>query len=210
MAQLDYNYSTSKGVPGGKADLSFDEVVTRQNESADGVLKYGIGVVTGSTAGKTVRIPSSASDKFDGVTVALPNTEMDLKGNVFIRKGLSLSIMKKGHIWARTASDAEVSYGATAYLVVDGDEAGSFTSASAAVTAYIKCDKGTASAKEVVSDEEGSPSGTQIKLASVTPVYGYTPAVGDYVVQKQLHGTTLDVGAKFGNESDDGIAVIEL
>lgn len=210
MAQLDYNYSTAKNVPGGKADLSFDEVVTRQNESADGVLKYGMGVAIGSTAGKTVKVPATTSDKFEGVVLSLPNTEQDMNGKVIVKKGASLSIIKKGHVWARTATDAVVTYGAKAYLAVDGEDVGTFTSATASVTAYVKCDSTTTSAKQVVSDSVSSPTSSQVKLSSVTPRFGFTPVIGDYVVQKKLHGTTVDVGATFGNETDDGIAIIEL
>ena len=32
-AQLNYNYDTAKGVPGGKAYIDFDKVVTRRNEN---------------------------------------------------------------------------------------------------------------------------------------------------------------------------------
>ena len=74
-AQLNYNYGTPKGVPGGKFDIAFDEVVTRKNENEDGV-------------------------------------------------------MKKGNIWGRLATGATPTYGAKAYVIPDGDEAGTFTHAA--------------------------------------------------------------------------------
>ena len=37
-AQMNYSFDTPKGVAGGKVDLAYDEVVTRQNEEADGKL----------------------------------------------------------------------------------------------------------------------------------------------------------------------------
>lgn len=33
-AQMNYSFDTPKGVAGGKVDLAYDEVVTRQNEEA--------------------------------------------------------------------------------------------------------------------------------------------------------------------------------
>lgn len=212
-AQLDYNYGTSKGVPGGKVDISFDEVITRNNEAGDGVLKYGMAASVGTVPGVNVTVPTAgtAAGKIEGVIICHPNTEQDMKGNVIVKQNASVGIMRKGHVWGRTASDAEPSYGSNAYVVVDGDEAGTFTSASAAANVYEQCKSGTAGAKEVVADETASPTASQIKVSEVTPVAdGYSPAVGDYVVSKQLHGATVDIGAVFGNATDDGIAVIIL
>ena len=212
-AQTNYNYSTPKGVPGGKVDISFDEVITRRTEAEDGVLKYGMAVSVGNAAGIGITVPTSGTtaEKIEGVVVYQPNTEQDMKGNVVVKNGASLGVMRKGHIWARTSSDAEPTYGAKAYVVVDGNEAGAFTSSSEAVSVYKKCDSGTSGAKEVVSDETESPSGTQIKLSAVTPAEnGYTPTVGDYVVYEQVHGAAVDIGATFGNAYDNGIAVVIL
>lgn len=154
-AQLNYNYSTPKGVPGGKFDLAFDEVVTRKNENEDGIMKYGLAVAIGTDAGHGIKVPvaGTTADKIEGVTVALPNTEHDTNGKVIVKKNSSLSIMKKGNIWGRLATGATPTYGAKAYVVVTGNDAGMFTH-----------DK----------------------------------------------GTNVDIGATFGNEKDDGIAVIVL
>ena len=212
-AQLNYSYSTPKGVPGGKADISFDEVVTRMNEEKSGVLKFGMAAAVGQSAGSGIRVPVSGDEVEDieGIVLYHPNTEQDIDGNVVIREGASVGVMTKGHVWGRLCSDAKPDYKAKAYVVVDGDEAGTFTSVSSAVSLYVKCESGDDGAKEVVADATESPTGTQIKLASVTPVEeGYTPAVGDYVLQKQIHGATVDIGATFGKDVDDGIAVIIL
>lgn len=212
-AQMNYNYGTPKGVPGGKVDIAFDEVITRRNEAEDGVLKFGIAAMIGAAPGIGVTVPSTGAtaEKIEGVVLYHPNTEQDMKGNVVVKNGASLGIMRKGHVWGRTASDAVPAYGSKAYVVVDGDEAGTFTSASAAASVYEKCGSGDSGAKEVVSDETDSPTGAQIKVSAVTPVAsGYNPAVGDYVVLKQIHGATIDIGATFGNATDDGIAIIIL
>lgn len=52
-AQMNYSFDTPKGVAGGKVDLAYDEVVTRQNEEADGVLKFGMAAAVGTSAGVT-------------------------------------------------------------------------------------------------------------------------------------------------------------
>lgn len=211
-AQLDYGYSTPKGVAGGKVDIAFDEAITRKNEEADGILKYGMAAMIGADGGTGVKVPVSGTtaDQIEGIVLHAANTEQDMKGRVIVPNNVFVSILRKGRVWGRTASDAEPSYRKKAYVVVDGEEAGCFTDKSTAYSAYEKAESGTSGAKEVVADS-ASPSGTQVKISTVTPtIGGYTPAVGDYVISKQLHGATVDIGATFGNASDDGIAVVEI
>ena len=154
-AQLNYGYSTPKGVAGGKLDIAYDEVVTRKNEEEDGVLKYGMAAMIGTTKGTGVKVPVSGAtaQQIEGIVLRAANTEQDMKGKVVVRKNASVGILRKGHVWGRIASDATATYGSTAYVVTDGDDAGTFT------------DKA-----------EGN----------------------------------VDIGAKFGNAADDGIAVIEI
>ena len=211
-AQLNYTYSTPKGTPGQKVDISFDEVVTRMNQEQDGVLRYGMAAQIGDDPGTSVKVPVSGATAADieGVVLRAANTEQDMQGHVVVRNAVSVGIMTHGKIWGRTADGAEPAYGKTAYVIVDGEYAGTFTDKSAAYSVYEKCESGTSGAKEVIADE-GEVSGEQIKLSEVTPTAsGYTPAVGDYVVSTQVFGTPVDIGARFGNASDDGIAVIEL
>ena len=158
-AQLDYGFSTPKGVPGGKVDISYDNVVTRINEESDGVMKFGYAVVKGASAGTGVKLPTSAAtkDNFEGVVLHAENTEHDLNGKVKIKKDATLGIMRHGHVWGRIDSAAAPAYGATAYVITDAEagEVGTFTNTA-------------------------------------------------------TEGKTVDIGAKFGVESDTGIAVIEL
>lgn len=150
-AQLNYNYETAKAVAGAKVDLADDVVATRRNEEANGTIKYGMAVAVGSVEGKTVKKVATASDVIDGVVICHPNTEMDMEGNVIIKKDASLGIMKHGHIWGRLATGVTPTYGATAKVVASGDDAGCFTT-----------------------------------------------------------GEGIEIGATFGNETDDGIAIIVL
>ena len=212
-AQLDYNYGTPKGIPGGKADISFDVVVTRMNEEEDGQLKYGMAAFAGSNKGHGIKRPASGATKadFQGVVICNANTEHDMYGRVNITKGAMVSCMLRGRIWGRLAPGAEPAYGGKAYVAVDGDYAGCFTSQSAAYSVYALSTAEEEGAKEVIADD-GSVSGEQIKISEITPIVpGYTPKVGDHVILKQIHGATLDIGADFGNESDvkNGIAIIE-
>jgi hypothetical protein len=155
-AQLNYGYSTPKGVAGGKANIVFDFVATRSNEEADGVLKYGMAVMVGTTPGASVKLPTNATaDTIEGIVLRAANTEQDMSGTVVVKNGASVGVIKKGSVWGRTVSDCEPSYGETAYVVTSGDDVGLFTNKSA-------------------------------------------------------EGTTVDIGAKFGNAFDDGIAVIEI
>ena len=128
-AQKNYTYSTPMGVPGGKVDIAFDVVKTRMNEAEDGVLKFGMAAAVGTTPGTTVTVPSAdtTAEKIEGVVICHPNTEQDMKGTVVVKKNVSVGVMSKGHIWARTATDVTPEYGETAYVVISGDDAGSFT-----------------------------------------------------------------------------------
>ena len=131
-AQLNYNYGTPMGVPGGKFDIAFDEVVTRSNEEADKKMKFGLVVAVGTNVGKGVKLPTTGvtADKIEGVTVAIATTEHDTDGNVIIKKGAALSVMRKGNIWGRLANGITPEAGKTAYVALTGDDAGTFTTSS--------------------------------------------------------------------------------
>ena len=210
MAQTSYSYKTAKGIAGGIYDISVHIVDTRRNEEASGVMTFGVGVVKGTTAGQQVKLPTNASSAgdFDGIVINGGTTEENMAGDINILKDVALSIMKKGRIWAKLSDEAVATYGAKAYLVPDGKQAGHFTSGSSAYSAYEKVTSTTPDALEVVAS--GASTG-EINLASVTPcVKGYTPAVGDYVLSVQQHGAGLDIGAKFLGVNDEGIGVVEI
>lgn len=127
--QTAYGYNTPAGVPGGLFDLSNNDIVARSNEAETGKMKFGLGVTQGTDAGVGVKIPVSADtvDRFEGITVYQASTELDREGKIAIPNKATLSIMNYGKVYARVASSATVTYGSTAYLVTDGDEAGCFT-----------------------------------------------------------------------------------
>jgi len=128
-AQLDYGYSTPKGVAGGKVDISFDDVITRTNEEKDGVLKYGMAAMVGTSAGSTVKVPAAGAtaEKIEGIVLHAANTEQDKNGKVVVPENGSVGILRFGKVWARVAKDVEPKYGDSLYVVLEGDDAGTLT-----------------------------------------------------------------------------------
>lgn len=128
-AQLNYGFSTPKGVAGGKVDLADDIVASRTVEAEDGVLKFGMAVAVGENAGDGIKLVSEGTTKeqIDGVLLHAANTEQDMSGKVVIKKGTTQSVMRKGHVWGRLASNAEPTYNKPAYVVATGEDAGCFT-----------------------------------------------------------------------------------
>ena len=128
-AQTSYNFATSKGVAGGLYDLSPYTVDTRRNESADGAMKFGMGVIVGTAAGNQVKLPAATSDKFEGIALNGFSTELDMSGSLTLKKGAALGVLKKGRAWARIKPGITVAYGNDVYLIAAGANAGLFTNA---------------------------------------------------------------------------------
>lgn len=63
-------------------------------------LKFGMGVVQGKTAGKTVKLPATGAtiDKFEGIIMA-DVREMDAQGDVSVAAKSTVSVMHSGRIW---------------------------------------------------------------------------------------------------------------
>lgn len=128
--QTSYNYTTPKGVAGGLYDLAPYQVESRVNgETVPGALKFGMGVVQGSTPGTNVVRPAAAStaDKFEGLLLTGFTQEMDSTGEVIIKPKQTVGVLCYGKAWARLSKDATASYGDKLYLITSGDEAGLFT-----------------------------------------------------------------------------------
>ena len=150
MAQLTYSYATPVAVAGGIADISDYVIESRANEASDGALYYGMGVVVGTTAGKTVALPSASTDAFEGVVVNGFTTEQSMAGVVTIPNKATVGCMTHGKIWVRVAKSQTVTYNSTAYLYYSGTGAigcfgasssngipvGTFKSAVTTTTAY--------------------------------------------------------------------------
>ena len=125
-AQTRYGYSTPKGHAGGIYDLAPYAIDPFINEADTGVMKFGIGVVQGENVGHGINVPKKGATaaKFEGVTTNNRSTEYDLVGNLSVRKGAAVGVMRYGRIYARIADKAEPKPGEAVYLILDGDEAG--------------------------------------------------------------------------------------
>lgn len=136
MAQLKYGYSTPVGEAGGIIDLAPYAVDTFTNEEDTGKMGFGVGVVTGTAAGKQVKLPVSASTaaNFEGVVTNRRTTEYDLEGKIHIRKNATVGVMRYGRIYVRVATGATPAYGKAVYMLNSGDEAGYFTDKASTTT----------------------------------------------------------------------------
>lgn len=132
-AQTAYKFSTPIGVAGGIVDIAPYAIDTFLNEEDTGNMKFGVGVVKGTKAGKEVKIPASGATaaNFEGVTVNNLTTEYDMEGKINIRKAAAIGVMRYGRIYARVMTGITPAYGDGLYLVTTGDEAGYFSNAAA-------------------------------------------------------------------------------
>lgn len=127
-AQTSYGFGFPKGVAGGLFDLSAHEVSTRQSEG-DGVT-FGVGVVVGTNKGTDVKLPTTDSTpaQFEGVVVHNSvMTELDMNNKVNIDEKRTVGCLHHGKIWVKTGENAMPAYKEKVYLIVEGEEAGLFT-----------------------------------------------------------------------------------
>ena len=130
--QTSYNFYTERGVAGGLYDLSHHDVNSRRNECEDGVLKFGMGVVVGTTKGAQVKLPASGASlaTFEGITVNGYSTEMDMEGAVALKNEATVGVLTHGRVWARIKAGITPAYGDKVYLITAGENAGLFTNAT--------------------------------------------------------------------------------
>ena len=86
--QTSYGYNTPMGAAGGIVDLAPHYIASFVNEANNGVLGFGMGCVKGTNAGKGVTIPNADSTAavFEGIITNRRTTELDLEGNLSLRK----------------------------------------------------------------------------------------------------------------------------
>ena len=125
----EYNNRTPAGVAGGLYDLTDHAVDSFRIDAADGKVKFGMGVVMGTTPGTDVTVPADAStlDKFVGIVMNGGANEMDVKGVIVVRNSSTQSVMRHGRVWARLAAEAEPAYGDQVHLITGGADAGCFS-----------------------------------------------------------------------------------
>lgn len=131
-AQNRYGFSTPIGAAGGIVDLAPYAIDTFLNEEENGEMKFGLGVVKGSTPGMNIAKPKTATvvGDFEGITTNNRTTQYDLDGDLSVRKGASIGVMRYGRIYGRICNDVAPAYGDPVYLITDGENAGMFTNSA--------------------------------------------------------------------------------
>lgn len=133
--QTSYGFGFPKGVAGGLFDLSAHEVSTRQSEG-EGVT-FGVGVVVGTNKGTDVKLPTadSTADQFEGVVVHNSvMAELDMNNKLNISEKRTVGCLHHGKIWVKTGENAAPAYKEKVYLIVEGEEAGLFTTSADTAT----------------------------------------------------------------------------
>ena len=131
-AQNKYGFSTPIGAAGGIVDLAPYAIDTFLNEEENGVLNFGVGVVQGSKPGVNVALPETATTvgDFEGITTNNRTTQYDLDGNLEVRKGASVGVMRYGRVYGRVVDGVVTAYGDPVYLITDGYNCGKFTNSA--------------------------------------------------------------------------------
>lgn len=193
-AQTRYGYATPIGAAGGIVDLAPYAIDTFLNEAENGVMKFGMGVVQGSKPGANIALPKTGAtvDKFEGITVNNRTTEYDMDGDLAVRKGAAIGVMRYGRIYVRVEADDEPAYGAPLYLIITGDDAGCFTStADGSNTIAVNgrfiggIDNGVAPVELMRQPVTGGSSGSggATKLSDLSDVDLTTPATDGQVLK---------------------------
>lgn len=126
--QTAYNWTTGKGIAGGLVDLTPHIIDTFANEENNGVLKPGMGVMAGTTAGKQIKVfKTGGTPVFEGVVTNNRTTEYDLDGKIRVLKGKAVGVLRWGRIWVKVPAGVTVAYGNGLYIIGAGDNAGYFT-----------------------------------------------------------------------------------
>lgn len=143
-AQNTYRYNTPIGVAGGIVDIAPYAIDTFINEENDGVMQFGVAVMRGTKAGVEVLLPATVSStaptaaKFEGITTNNRTTEYDMAGDISIKKGVPIGVMRYGRIYAKLATGITPAYGDPVYFIYDGTEAGCFANASGTKRVAVK------------------------------------------------------------------------
>lgn len=152
MKQTSYNFSTPVGHAGGLYDLSHYVCDSFNNEAKDGAMKHGMGAVTGSASG-TAALPSESSTiaNFEGIVLNGLITEHDMNGDVIVKNGDTIGIIKQGRVWGLVTENSIPAYNKPVFFVIKGDDAGKFATEddednkanSIAINAKFLSEKGT-------------------------------------------------------------------
>jgi hypothetical protein len=122
-AQLDYNVVTPKGLAGELYDLNHYAVNSRLNAENAGVLKYGYGVVPGTTAG-SVKLPTTAFTNrltFEGIVLNSFTNEQSMVGVVALPADICVGILEWGRAWGVIVPGKTYAKDEVVYLVLEAN-----------------------------------------------------------------------------------------
>ena len=129
MKQTTYDFATPNGIPGGLYDLTGYVCDSYCVGANDDVLKFGMGVARGSD-GKAVAVTSETT-AIEGILLNGLITEHEMNGDVVVRKGKTVGLIKQGRVWGRLTAAAVAAYGTPVYVVIadvgSTSEVGCFT-----------------------------------------------------------------------------------
>lgn len=135
-AQTAYRFGTPMGAAGGIVDLAPYAIDTFLNEEDTGVMDFGVAVVKGTAPNKIKKAAAGATAaKLVGVTTNNRTTEYDLEGEVYLRKGKAVGVMRYGRIYVRVVPETVIAIDDPAYVSTAAETAGMFTNSSSGTVA---------------------------------------------------------------------------
>lgn len=126
MAQLSYALNMVQAMAGMLADLARSLV---DSFAAEGIVRFGYGVIAGTDASKQVKVPAASGGTFRGVALHVHTKEVGSSGYGEYADEATVSVMREGRVHVpidATASDAAVvpAMDGAVYLVFSSAEGG--------------------------------------------------------------------------------------
>lgn len=180
-AQTTYGFSPAAGVAGGIVDLAPVAIDSFNNEENAGVLKFGMGVVSGTnTNGIKKPTSSSTSAAFIGITVNGRTNQYGTDGVLSIPNKATLGVMRYGRIYALVKSGVTVGKGDSLFLVISGDNAGKFTNVAGADAVAVNGRFDTAKDSAGIAQVTlfNAPATITMPVASATAIGGVKVGTG--------------------------------
>lgn len=121
MAQVKpfdwYQYDQPKGIPGGKADATNDDIFSF---AAEGGVNPGEAVIRGTNPDSQVVAAGTAGDGAKVIGVAVHTNKMYSGTGDYYEDGYSVPVMFKGDVFVEAG--ASVTAGAAAGILIDGSD----------------------------------------------------------------------------------------
>lgn len=106
-----------------------DSMFTDKNSfAAEGVVGFGLALVSGTDPVNQVKIPTASGQVFMGISIASLTTVQDATGNGGYKDTATVSVLRRGRIWV--AVTGAVTANLPAYFVYSGADAGKFSNSN--------------------------------------------------------------------------------